>query len=285
MISSMDGTAGTSGVAGHFGRELRRTRTARGWSIAELARRTGINPAHLSRIELGRRPPTDRIAAALDTAFPEKQRWFSNWHSESQSWPEIPATFRSWPDYEDRTATLRDWTPGIMTGLVQTEDYARALIDTEPGIDPDTAGARLRGRMDRQQRFRDRQPAVMAAFIVDELSLYRQVGSPAIMAGQLRRLLEVAAMPAVTLQVMPAVQHPANNSGIMITDSAAWCEHAVAGYVFTSPQIISSLALRFDTLRAESYRASESTALLREMTHRWATGASPLTATPAAGTA
>jgi hypothetical protein len=125
----------------------------------------------------------------------------------------------------------------------------------------------------------------MATFVVDELSLYRRVGSAEVMAAQLRHLTEIAEMPTVTLQVMPAVEHPANNSGIMITDSAAWCEHAIAGYVFTDPESLRTLALRFDTLRAESYRASESIALLREMTDRWETGASPLTATGPAGTA
>ena len=218
--------------------------------------------------------------------FPERQGWFSNWHSESQTWPEIPATFRSWPDYEDRAHTLRAWTPGIVDGLCQTEDYARALIATAPGIDAVTAATRLRGRMDRQQRFWERQPAVMAALVVDEVSLYRQVGSAEVMALQLRRLLEIAAMPSVTLQVMPAVAHASNNSGFMIAaDGAAWCEHAVAGYVFTDPETVRTLALRFDTLRAESYRASESVALLQEMTGRWATGVSPLTATRPAASA
>ena len=45
-------------------------------------------------------------------------------------------------------------------------------------------------------------------------------------------------MPNVTLQVMPAVEHPVNNSGMMIADSAAWCEHAAAGYVFTDPETV-----------------------------------------------
>ena len=103
----MSGTDGMGGAAGHFGRELRRTRAALGWSIAEVARRSGIDAGHLSRIELGRRPPTVKIATALDQVFPEKQGWFSVWHGESQSWPEIPAAFRSWPDYEDRTTALR----------------------------------------------------------------------------------------------------------------------------------------------------------------------------------
>lgn len=284
-MTYMNGPTGTNGVAGHFGRELRRTREARGWSIAEVARRTGLNPAHLSRIELGRRPPTLKIATALDKVFPEKQSWFSTWHGESQSWPEIPATFRSWPDYEDRTTTIRDWTPGIVTGLAQIEDYARALIATEPGIDATARDNRVRGRLERQRRFWQRQPPVMTTLIVDVLSLYRQVGSAEVMTRQLRHLLDIAAMPAVTLQVMRAVEHPVNNSGIMIADSAAWCEHSAAGYVFTDPETVRRLALRFDTLRAESYRASESTALIRGLIDIWATGVNPLTATLAAGTA
>jgi Domain of unknown function (DUF5753) len=225
------------------------------------------------------------IAAALDKVFPEKQGWFSNWHSESQSWPEIPATFRSWPDYEDRATTLRVWTPGIVDGLVQTQDYSRALIATEPGVDATTRDNRVRGRMERQQRFWGRQPAVMTALVVDVMSLLRQVGSAEVMTAQLRRLLDIATMPTVTLQVMRAVEHPVNNSGMMIADSAAWCEHSAAGYVFTDPETVRRLAMRFDTLRAESYRAGESTALIRRLTDIWATGVSPLTATLAAGSA
>jgi len=267
-IIHMDGPAGTNGVAGHFGRELRRTRVARGWSIAEVARRTGLNPAHLSRIELGRRPPTEKIAAAIDQVFPERQSWFGNWHSESQSWPEIPATFKSWPDYEDRSTTLRDWTPGIMTGLLQTEGYARALIATA-GADRDTACARLRGRMERQRRCWERRPPVRAVFIVDEVALYRFVGSAEVMAEQCRHLAEVAGFPNVVLQVMPVVAHAVNNSGIMLADAAAWVEHAAAGYVFTDEQTISSLALRLDTLRGEARTASGSLALLDRMAETW----------------
>ena len=284
-ITYMNGTVGTNGVAGHFGRELRRTRTARGWSIAEVARRAELNAAHLSRIELGRRPPTERIAAALDTVFPERGGWFSAWHGESQSWPEIPATFKSWPDYEDRTTTVRDWTPSILTGLTQTEAYAAALIATAPGIDAATKEGRLRGRMERQRRFWGRDRPVMASFVVDEFALYRQVGSSATMVAQLRHLLEIAARPTTSVQVMPTVAHPANGSGILLTDDAAWCEHAAAGYVFTDPETVRSLALRFDTLRAESYRASESVALIERLADIWATGASPLTQTRPAGTA
>lgn len=255
------------------------------WPIAEVARRAELNAAHLSRIELGRRPPTDRIAAALDEVFPERGGWFTAWHGESQSWPEIPATFKSWPDYEDRTTTVRDWTPSILTGLTQTEAYAAALIATTPGLDAATRNVRLRGRMERQRRFWDHGRPVMASFVIDELALYRQVGSPETMTAQLRHLLEIADRAAVTVQVMPAMAHPALASGYLIADSAVWCEHIAGGYVFTDDQTRMAVAIRHDNLRGESYRVSESLALIRRTAEQWATGESPLTRLATEGTA
>jgi hypothetical protein len=113
--------------------------------------------------------------------------------------------------------------------------------------------------------------------MVDEMSLYRQVGTPSVMAAQLRHLTEVAARTRVTLTVMPAIAHPANASGLVLADDAAWCEHMAAGGVYTEPQTVSMLAQRFDSLRAECYRASESLAMIDRTTEIWASGVSPLT--------
>jgi hypothetical protein len=200
---------------------------------------------------------------------------------ETRHWPEVPATFKSWPEYEDKAASLRDWSPSIVTGLLQPEGYARALISVQPHITQETASARLANRMQRQQR--DNAPA--AWFIIDELSLYREVGSAQTMASQLRHLLEVAAMPKVTIQVLPAVAHPVNASGFLMADDAVWIEHAAGGFVYTEEELVSGIALRFDSLRAESYGASESLALIERLEGRWKAGASPLTRTAMAGTA
>jgi transcriptional regulator with XRE-family HTH domain/predicted transcriptional regulator len=277
MITGMSGLADI-GVAGHFARQMKKERLAHGWSLAELGRRTGLDPAHLGRVESGRRPPTEAIAAALDIAFPARRGWFSDWLSESREWAEIPATFRSWPDYEDRATSIRTWTPGVVDGLAQTEDYARALIIVQPGVTAEIATARLAARADRQRRVLERKDsAPLVWVIVDELALCRQVGTPAVMAGQLRHLAEIAARPLVTLTVMPAIAHAANASGFVLAGDAAWCEHMAAGGVYTEPQIVTRLAQRFDSLSAESYRASESLALIDRMAELWSAGVSPLT--------
>jgi hypothetical protein len=90
-----------------------------------------------------------------------------------------------------------------------------------------------------------------------------RVGTADVMAAQVTRLRHAAAMPLVTLQVLPAVAHNANASGFIVADdAAAYAEHVAGGYVFTDEQTATSLALRFDSLRGECMKVSESAALL-----------------------
>jgi transcriptional regulator with XRE-family HTH domain len=274
-----------NGAAGHFGRQMKKERLARGWSIMELAQRMGVDAAHLGRVESGKRPPTEAIAAKCDEVFPERRGWFSEFYAESRHWPEVPASFKSWPEYEDKAVSLRDWSPSIVTGLLQTEGYARTLISVQPHVTQELIGVRLANRMQRQKRVMERDDPPSAWFIIDELSLYREVGSAEVMAAQLHHLLEVAAVPKVTIQVLPAVAHPVNASGFLMAGDAVWIEHAAGGFVYTEEETFSGIALRFDSLRAESYRASESLALIERLEGIWKAGASPLTRTATAGTA
>ena len=265
-----------NGAAGHFGRQMKKERVARGWTLLELARRIEVDAAHLGRVESGKRPPTETIAAKCDAVFLERSGWFSEFYAESRDWPEVPASFRSWPEYEDKSASLRDWSPSIVTGLLQTESYARTLISVQLHITQETVSTRLTGRVQRQQRVLMRDDPPQARFIVDELSLYRQVGTAEAMAAQLRHLSEAAAMPNITVQVLPAIAHPVNASGFLMADAAAWVEHAAGGFVYTEPEIVSGLALRFDTLRGECYRVSESAALLKRLEGLWTGGSLPI---------
>jgi transcriptional regulator with XRE-family HTH domain len=274
-----------NGAAGHFGRQMKKERLSRGWSLMELAERMGVDAAHLGRIESGKRPPTENLAAKCDDVFPERRGWFSEFYGESRHWPEVPASFKSWPEYEDKAANLRDWSPSIVTGLLQTEDYARALISVQPHISQGTITARLANRMQRQSRVLNRDDPPSAWFVIDELSLYREVGSAEVMAAQLRHLLDVATMPKVTIQVLPAVTHPVNASGFLMADDSVWIEHAAGGFVYTEKETCSGIALRFDSLRGECYRVSESLALIERLEGIWKAGASPLTLTATAGTA
>jgi len=90
---------------------MRRDRLAHGWSMTELAKHTGIHGAHLGRIE--RRVAAAERAGSRRTrqGISERRGWYLQCLMTSGSAPEFPATFRSWSDYEDNSATLRLWTP------------------------------------------------------------------------------------------------------------------------------------------------------------------------------
>lgn len=265
---------GLGNPATHFGRQMKKERLARGWSLREFAAHTGINIGHASRIENGKRPPTEKVAAACDTAFPERRGWFSEYYGELSTWSEVPAAFKDWTEREDGASALRVWSPGIVHGLLQTEDYARALLSTYPGVTSETVCGRLAARMERQHRLYARD--VQTWFVVDELSLYREVGSPQVMSDQMQHMAATAALPSITLQILPAVAHPATGSEIIIADDSAYAEHAASGFVYTG-ETVTAFGRIFDTLRSECRKASESKTLLERMAKAW-TGGSPLTA-------
>ena len=259
--------------ATHFGRQMRKERLARGWSLREFAARSGVNFGNASRIENGHRPPNEAVAKACDRVFPERKGWFLEYYEESKSW--TPAGFRLWGEYEDKAVSLRAWSPGVLHGLLQTANYARTLLSTVPRVTDEMVTTRLKARMERQRRvlFRDDPPA--SWFVIDHLSLYREVGSPQVMAEQMRHLVEVTRLPHVTMQVLPAVAHPANASELIVTDGAAYVEHLAGGLVYTEGETVTTLERLFTTIHAESEKASESLAMIERLGEAW-TGGSPV---------
>lgn len=264
----------------HFGKQVKKERLARGWSLPELEKRTGIDAGHWSRIERGVRPPTELIAAKCDEAFPERRGWFGEYYRDSRSW--APPGYRSWTEEVDNASSLHDWCPSILTGFLQIEDYARVLLSVHPDVTDEVVNTRLAGRMAHQKRLFERDLPML--FLIDQLALYRLVGSPQIMTAQLQHLITVASRPRVTIQVVPAVAVPSVAHGITLTDRAAYSETSVNGNVWTDEETRSSLGRVFDTLRSEAWRASESLALINEASELW-TGGNLLTATATAGSA
>jgi hypothetical protein len=80
--------------ATYFGRQMKKERLARGWSLREFSAHTGVNIGHASRIENGKRPPTEKVAAACDLPFPERKNWFSEYYAELSEWAEVPPAFK-----------------------------------------------------------------------------------------------------------------------------------------------------------------------------------------------
>jgi hypothetical protein len=269
----------------HFGREVQSARLAAGMTIAELGRVIGYHKSQVSRVERGVRAPTEKFAQMCDKAFPGRGGWFLRFYKDSRQWSAMPPWFRPWIEHEQRAVNLRVWQPSSLSGLLQTEAYALAQLRTFPGVTAGQVSERLSGRMARQAILTREVPAPpMAWFLVDEAALRRRTASALIMAGQLEHLLTVAALPNVTVQVVPNVMHAELTGGFAIAEAvkgpAAYIETALTGQVFEDTRVVLELSARFEALRTEALRGTESLRLTEEVATEWrqqATGAPPAT--------
>jgi transcriptional regulator with XRE-family HTH domain len=123
----------------------------------------------------------------------------------------LPPWFRTYVDLESAAALIRTYEGQFIPGLLQTDDYMRAVVQgAHLDESSEEQGRRVRLRMARQTLLTRELPPRLWA-VVDEAALRRPVGGPEVMRGQLERLIEATKLPNVTLQVLPfeAGAHPA----------------------------------------------------------------------------
>jgi hypothetical protein len=268
-------SADASDPTRYFGREVRRARLAAKMSLADLGRVIGYHPGQVSRVERGLRAYTEQFAQMCDKAFPERGGWFHRFYLESRQWRATPPWFRNWiEEHEQHAVSMRIWQPSSLSGLLQTEAFALALLRTFPGATAMQVDERVAARMARQAILTREDPAPPVTwFLVDEAAVHRCIGSPLVMAGQLARLLTVAELPNATIQVVPNTAHAGLTGGFVIaekaTRSAAYIETALGGQVFEDPQAVRTLSTRFDALRTEAMRGTESLCLIEEVASEW----------------
>ncbi|MBZ4321098.1 helix-turn-helix domain-containing protein [Streptomyces huiliensis] len=193
--------------------ELRRLRKSAGLTREEVTGQTGINTATLYRIETARVRPQQRTLTALLDLYgvTAKQRgeivalsqgassqgWLRPYHSE------LPEEYTAYISFEAEARAVRNYESLFIPGLLQTEEYARAVIKgVLPMASTREIEQRVQARVERQAVLTKADPLTLWA-IMDEAALRRLVGGPAVMHEQLKRLAAVAQEPQVTLQVIP----------------------------------------------------------------------------------
>ena len=265
----------TASPAHFFGAEVRRARLAAGMTLANLAGLVPCDASTVSRIEAGTLSPGQRFAAACDEAFPQMGGWFSRFCHDSRTWAgPHPPWFRDWVETEARATVIRWWEPLLIPGLLQTEDYARAVL----GWGPDDGGdldERVAARLDRQRIFdRDSPPEVW--ILLSEPVLGYCIGSADVMRKQIDHLAEMTARPRVMIQVVSAAAGAYGGlSGAFAigTDTAAdtviYLETGVQGMVIRDPRLITRAASVFDHLRAEALPRSQTLEVLARAGERW----------------
>ena len=109
--------------------------------------------------------------------------------------------FREYLAYEGAASVIRQYDPLLISGLLQTEEYGRPVLNAG-GLDADDVERAWAVRQHRQE-VHDREDPPEMYFIIDEAAIRRQIGGPRTMARQLERLKEYAAQPHITVWVLP----------------------------------------------------------------------------------
>jgi transcriptional regulator with XRE-family HTH domain len=125
----------------------------------------------------------------------------------------LSETYTTYIAFEGEAEDLLTFELAVIPGLLQTEDYARALNEEGPAeIDADEIEERVKVRTERQ-RILDRADPVRLFAVIDEAALRRPVGTPEVMRAQLQHLIDMAARPKITIQVLPFAAGPHPGTG------------------------------------------------------------------------
>ncbi|GID26673.1 helix-turn-helix domain-containing protein [Paractinoplanes brasiliensis] len=201
----------TSTARRELGNELRRLRgerraadvaTALGWSESKLSR---IETAHTGISE----PDLDRLLTAYGVRVEDRQRlrdlarrararaWWTPYRSS------VPDPYDEYVALEAEAVLISEWETQVVPGLLQTDEYARAVIEVGADVGAaETIQRRLALRMARQAVL-TREPPPTLRLVIDEAVLFRQVGGPEVLRRQLARLVEASERPSVELLVLP----------------------------------------------------------------------------------
>jgi len=206
----MVGNTGTP-KARALGAELRAARERAGVSQRALSRQLGIANSTLSRWEDGHRmPPVEDVAAILGilgvsgeqrehllqlARNPDSSHWVS------VGMPDQQRQLAALLEFERTATRITDVSPLLITGMLQTADYARAIM-VSGGVPPMEVPTRVAVRVGRREMLHRDDPVHLVA-VVGEAALRTMIGGPEVMAEQLRFLVKVSALPNVDLRVLP----------------------------------------------------------------------------------
>jgi transcriptional regulator with XRE-family HTH domain len=220
-----------------LGARLRALRTSRGWTVEQIAERLQFSPSKVSRLENGFRGVSARdiqdICDLYDVQEEERQQ-LTDLAAEGKQrawWQSRELPYSTYVGLEADAATISDFGLGLIPGLLQTEDYARAVLTAiYPRLTAEVIEQRLAGRLERQRMLTSARPPGFEA-VLDEGVLHRVGGSPSVMRAQLEHLLTASELPSVRICVLPyeAGLLPVPNNKFIVL---SFREPTVPGVVF-----------------------------------------------------
>jgi transcriptional regulator with XRE-family HTH domain len=268
-----------------LGTELRQLRESNAYKLEEVAAQLGVAPSTLSRIETGKAPTKsaylNQMLEMYGVVDPAQRQVLVDMAREGhrKGWwaaydDVLPSGFDIYVGLEAETAAVRGYEVSTVHGLLQTPDYARAVLrEMFPRDSADQIERMVDLRIERQRRFGDDPPLELWA-ILDEAVIRRPVGGTPVMRAQLEHLLDSAGKPWITLQVLPfsCGAHAGHGGGFSIlefpnrTDSEVAYVESVAGIiVLEKDRDVRARAETFDRLRAAALAPGASADLITQV--------------------
>jgi transcriptional regulator with XRE-family HTH domain len=251
-----------SSMLAFYGAEQRRLRTEVGISQARLAKLAYCTPSLLCKIESAQRVPSEELAQRCDDVLD------TGGHL-ARLWPLVikyayPAWFRPFVDLEEQATAIQSFETRLIPGLLQTEEYARAVL---AGARPDRLEELVAARLNRQRVLTREDPPHLWV-VIDENALRRKLGGPAVMRAQLARLLEAAEVPRIVVQVVPADvhSHPAHYPFWTFSfdegPDVLYVDGFYQGQLRGEPEAVASAHQTYDLLRAAALPTDASVDLI-----------------------
>ncbi|MET9759162.1 helix-turn-helix transcriptional regulator [Streptomyces sp. NPDC006372] len=259
-----------TGVVTAFGRQLKLLRTQAGLERAEFGKRLGYSADTVASIEQGRRIPKPQFIEKADEVLGVGGVLTAL--KEEVEKAQYPAFFRDMARLEARATALSVYAVYAVPGLLQTEDYARAVFHMQrPLLEDDVIEQRLEARMVRQKIF-CRRPAPLLSFVIEEAVLRRPIGGPKVMRETLEQILVTGQSRNVEVQVMPierednaALSGPFSLIDVDNGQRLAYAEVQDLSRLYTDATYVRTLEARYGILRSQALTPSESVAFIEQL--------------------
>lgn len=253
-----------------YGKLVRLFRERAGLTQEQLAEAIGYSRDLVASVEQGRRPAKFTFTEAVERVL--EARGVLQELQEGVDLAKLPLFFLDFALIEMEAVSRFSYDPLLIPGLLQTEEYARAVFSGHcPPLAEETLEQRVEARLNRQNLIR-RTPMVELSFIIDETVLRNPVGGREVMRSQLRHLLEIGLLRNVAIQIVPATHgfHPGLNGPFVLLETL---EHRQVGYfesqgvgmVVTDPDNVSAFGLRYGKLRSQALNVEESARLIERL--------------------
>jgi transcriptional regulator with XRE-family HTH domain len=256
----------TESVAALFGAKLRKLRDQAGLSQAELAKEFAYSNDTISKVETAAQAPSTEFAKRADDYFRTGEQFQELQPLAAKEG--IPSFFRPYTELERTSGAVRVYEPIAVTGLFNTEDYARALL--EPGQRPQNLDQRVSTRLARQEVLLREDPPWIVV-LIQETAIRKIVGDKATTKDQLGKLLDLMAEPHINVRVVPADAQIFPSGGFTLFSSddepdIGYVEGAaIGGRVVELSSHVAELRKLWDLLGTVALTDVASEALIREV--------------------